>query len=177
MADVEEYLGLHVGPLSFGLDARLALDGRPKSEIDQWRKESVRYARSATIDASYTAAAAQPTYGFLAFPPPTPHKVWEVFNIAVGGVDPFSAPAGQVLVAASPIVPQDSSVEGTNFGEMVYPPVGMPAVLELPRKSCIIEFPTRVLLVFKSLGNNQQIQASMFILEYDKAEYLRKLEP
>ena len=148
------------------------LDDDTKTLRNRERKMS----RSAVIPGSYQAAAAALTYGFLAFPAPTPGKIWEILEICVSGQDPFTTIAGQALAYVAQQVPQDSNNEPAGFPQMIGVPVTIPNVLEKARRSTILRGNDRVILCMKGLANAAQIQASMSIIEHDMATYFERLE-
>jgi hypothetical protein len=132
--------------------------------------------RPVTVLGSYQAIAAPPTYCFLIFPQVTPNKIWEVMRIGVTAPDPFTALAGvSVMAFRSSTVPQDSSTEPATFGDLIAVLGGVPNTSYPATRAVLARGNERIVLAFKGLAANQQLQASMDVVEHDLQTYLLSL--
>jgi hypothetical protein len=133
--------------------------------------------RPVTVNASYQAIAAPPTYCFLSFPQVTPMKIWEITRIGITAPDPFTTLAGvTVLAYRASTVPQDTSTEPQTFGDLLavigsVPNTSFPGGNRPP----VARGNERIVLAFKGLTANQQLQASMDVFEHDLQAYLLAL--
>ena len=130
-----------------------------------------RTSRPITLPGSYQGSGT--TYGFLAFPPCTPGKIWEVMRIGVTGSDPFTTLAGvSVLAYRSSFMPQDSATEPATFGDLLAVLGSVPNTSYPSWRSTVVRQQERVILAFKGVALAQQIQASIDVIEHDLQAYL-----
>lgn len=133
-----------------------------------------RWPRIQTIPGSYAGAAAQPTYGYMPFQGPTQGRLWEVVTLRVSGPDPFTTIANCNMAAfVGSEVPQDASAEPPLFPELILMPGQVPNTAFFGRHVVQLRSTERVIVVFKGLPNNQQIQAWLGIIDHDYEQYLK----
>jgi hypothetical protein len=152
----------------------LGIGEQAKLPGERPRKLSDTTSRPITLPGSYQGSGT--TYGFLAFPPCTPGKIWEVLRIGVTGSDPFTTLAGvTVLAYRSSFVPQDSATEPATFGDLLAVLGSIPNTSYPAWKSTVVRQQERVVLAFKGLAVNIQVQASIDVIEHDLQCYLAGL--
>jgi hypothetical protein len=132
--------------------------------------------RPVTLPGSYQAASTAFTYCFLNFPVCTPNKIWEIMRFGVTAPDPFTILAGvSVLAFRTTFQPQDSNTEPATFGDLLAVLGSVPNTSYPATRSVLIRGFERVVLCFKGLANNQQLQASIDVVEHDLQSYLLSL--
>jgi hypothetical protein len=165
--------------VDLGAAASVALEIGKTTEIPLGTRSRLggETSRPVTVIGSYQAAATAAIYCFLVFPQVTPNKIWEITRIGVTAPDPFTVLAGvSVMAFRSSTVPQDSTAEPQTFGDLLAVLGGVPNT-SFPggARAPVARGNERIVLAFKGLANNQQLQASMDVFEHDLQEYMLRL--
>jgi hypothetical protein len=168
--------------MSVDLDAvaGISLDIGRTADVPSGTRPALNWdtSRVVTLPGSYQAPAVAFTYSFLSFPVVSPDKIWEVMRFGVTAPDPFTVLAGvSVLAFRATFVPQDSNTEPQTFGDLMAVLGGVPNTsFPSARRPPVCRGMERIVLAFKGLANNQQIQASLDVVEHDLQAYLLSLQ-
>lgn len=165
--------------LDVGLAVGASLDVGKMADIPVGTRPRLGWetSRPVTLPGSYQAPAVAFTYSFLNFPVVTPNKIWEIMRFGVTAPDPFTALAGvSVLAFRTTFQPQDSNTEPQTFGDLLAVLGSVPNTSYPATRSVVVRGFERIVLAFKGLANNQQIQASIDVVEHDLQAYLLSLK-
>ncbi len=162
MIDLEVGLALGIGKLTESIDQLVRRLGLTHSPLIR------KYG-----PLSYTAAAAQPTYGFLDLGGPLAGQLWDVRRIVVMGQDPFSSVTGSVFPFITTAQPTDTSTEPQSFGHIVnVPTAAIPNVDTWGKGQVMLvgSHSESLFLCLKSLGNNQTVVAYLEVMQINESD-------
>jgi len=129
--------------------------------------------------ADYQAAAAQPAFGYMGFPPVERGRVQEVLflNVSQAG-DASVSPAGSCYAWVGTQKPIDGATVGATpnvFSVSAATPNAFPFSSAPSRRQIFVHEGERVFITFKSLANNASMVGSLAVIDYEYSTWLKNL--